>query len=84
MLCFTMGHNSSWYQVQINYYRDKLWYASLMVSIEQRPVANTHTKKKKKYQHTIKESHQTTKEENERRKKWRGTIITTIKQLVKW
>lgn len=47
MLCFTMEHNSSLYQLKINYYRDKLWYTSLMISIEEKPMANKHTKKEK-------------------------------------
>ena len=40
-----------------------------MVTTKQKLIVDTQKIKRKKYKHTIKESHQTTKEENKRRRK---------------
>ena len=46
-----------------------LLYTNLMVTKNQKNIIDTHTKKRKKYKHNTKDSHQITSEENKRRKK---------------
>ena len=56
-----------YYQLKIDCYKVvTLSYVSLLVTTKQKPIVNTQ-KMRKKFKHTTKESHQTTKEESKRR-----------------
>ena len=66
-------------------YKHKLLYVISLVTTKQNPLVNTQKIKRKGYNHTTKESHQTTKEKSKRRREeQRGTTKTSRKQLTKW
>ena len=61
-LSIGMRSNLSFNQLKIDYSRYKLLHVSLMVATKEKPVANIEKIKKKKYKHTAKERHHTTKD----------------------
>ena len=58
-------------------------YQNFRVISNQKSIIDTHTNKKNQLKHNTKDSHQTTRGENERREKKKATK-TNPKQLIKW
>ena len=63
----------------------RLLYLNLMVTTKQKSIIETHTQKRKESKCNTKDSHQITREQNERRRKeQKRTTKTSQKQLMKW
>ena len=54
-----------------------------MVTINQKSIIGTHTKKRERNKQNTKDSHQITREESKRRKEQKGTAKTTAKLLTR-
>ena len=62
----------------------RLLYQNLMVTANQKPTIDTHTKKEKESKHNTKVSHQITREENKRGREEKRPTKINPKQLTKW
>ena len=71
-------------QLKTILYTYRLLYQNFMVTTNQKSAIDTHTQKKKQPKYNTKESHQTTRGENKRRREEKRATSKNPKQLMKW
>ena len=62
----------------------RLLYQNFMATANQKFTTDTHTNKKNQLKYTTKDSHQTTRGKNKRRREEKRATNTNPKQLMKW
>ena len=65
-------------------YTNRRLYQNFRVTANQKSTIDTHTNKKKQHKYNTKDSHQTTRGENERKREEKRPTKTNPKQLIKW
>ena len=65
-------------------YTYRLLYQNFRITANQKSTIDTQTNKKNQLKYNTKDSHQTTRGENKRRRKEKRATKTNPKQLIKW
>ena len=71
-------------QLKTILYIYRLLYQNLRVTANQKSTIDTHTNKKNQLKYNTKDSHQTTRGENKRRREDKRATKTNPEQLMKW
>ena len=71
-------------QLKIVLYIYRILYQNFRITAHQKSAIDTHTNKKNQFKYNIKDSHQTTRGENKRRREEKRATKTNPKQLIKW
>ena len=71
-------------QLKTILYINRLLYQNFRITANPKSIIDTHTNKKNQLKYNTKDSHQTTRGENKRRRQEKRATKTNPKQLIKW